>query len=67
MNGGVNMDKQVMIQVRMDNELKCQAKEVFDKLGIDLSTAARMFLKAAVREQGLPINTSVKGTIKKLP
>ena len=53
------MAEQTMIQVRMDTVLKDQAMEVFDKIGIDMSTAVRMFFKAAVREQRLPFSTLV--------
>lgn len=48
------MPEQTMIQIRMDNELKEKAAEVFDAIGIDIPTAVRMFFKAAVREGGLP-------------
>ena len=34
-----------LVQVRVDDELKNQATAVYDALGIDLSTAVRMFLK----------------------
>ncbi|MDD7224360.1 MAG: type II toxin-antitoxin system RelB/DinJ family antitoxin, partial [Lachnospiraceae bacterium] len=34
-----------LVQVRIDDELKNQATAVYDALGIDLSTAVRMFLK----------------------
>jgi len=57
--GGKNMVDQGIVQVSMDNELKKQAEEIFDKIGIDMSTAVRMFFKATVRERQLPINTKV--------
>ena len=57
------MAEQTMIQVRMDTVLKDQAMEVFDKIGIDMSTAVRMFFKAAVREQRLPFSTLVADPI----
>ncbi|ADU24059.1 type II toxin-antitoxin system RelB/DinJ family antitoxin [Ruminococcus albus] len=56
------MAEQVMIQVRMDSVLKDQALEVFDKMGIDMSTAVRMFFKATVRQQELPFSTNVAET-----
>jgi len=46
--GGKNMVDQGIVQVSMDNELKKQAEEIFDKIGIDMSTAVRMFFKATV-------------------
>lgn len=45
------------IQIRIDDELKKQATTVFEELGLDLSTAVRMFLKKSVAVNGLPFNT----------
>jgi len=43
-----------VIQVRVDDELRQDATEIFEELGIDMSTAVRMFLKRTVKEKGLP-------------
>ena len=51
---------QTLIQVRVDSELKDQAAEVFDNIGIDIPTAIRMFLKASIRVQGLPFSTALQ-------
>ena len=48
-----------VLQVRVDDELKNQATVIFDQLGIDLSTAVRMFLKKAVLEKGIPFETKI--------
>ena len=45
-----------MIQFRVDDDLKLQAMAVFEKLGIDLSTAVRMFLKRSVLVGGIPFS-----------
>lgn len=45
-----------VIQVRVDDELRQEATEIFDDLGIDMSTAVRMFLKRTVKERGLPFS-----------
>ena len=42
------------LQVRIDDDLKVQATMVYDQLGIDLSTAVRMFLKKSVAVNGIP-------------
>ena len=42
------------LQVRVNDELKTQADMLFTSLGIDTSTAVRMFLAAAVEYDGLP-------------
>ena len=43
-----------MLQVRIDDDLKEQSTMVFEQLGIDLSTAVRMFLKKSVAVNGIP-------------
>jgi len=43
-----------LIQVRVDDTLRQEATEIFEELGIDMSTAVRMFLKRTVKEKGLP-------------
>ena len=42
------------LQVRIDDDLKTQATMVYDQLGLDLSTAVRMFLKKSVAVNGIP-------------
>ena len=48
-----------VLQVRLDDELKNQAVAVYNELGIDLSTAIRMFLKKSVAMGGIPFDTKV--------
>ena len=43
-----------VVQFRIDDDLKMEATAICDKLGIDLSTAMRMFLKRTVMENGIP-------------
>lgn len=43
-----------LVQVKVDKKLKEQAEELFSEFGLDITTALRMFLKAAVREQKIP-------------
>lgn len=45
--------------VRIDPTLKNAANEVFDRLGISLSAGIVAFLKAVVREQGIPFRMTV--------
>jgi len=42
------------IQIRVDDEIKIAADSLFDNLGLDTSTAVRMFLSAALAKDGLP-------------
>lgn len=48
------MAREGMIQVRVENELKAQAEELFEDLGLDTASAIRLFLKQAVMYQGIP-------------
>ena len=48
-----------LLQIRVDEELKNQASAIYNELGIDLSTAIRMFLKKSVSEGGIPFDTKV--------
>ena len=48
-----------IITLKVDDELKAQANAVLEELGLDAPTAIRMYLKALVRENGLPINTKL--------
>lgn len=43
-----------VLQIRMDEDLKNEAAELFDKMGIDIPTAIRMFLKRSVAEKAIP-------------
>ena len=42
------------LSIRIDDELKEQAREVYKEIGMDLSTAVIVFLKQSVRERKLP-------------
>ena len=43
-----------IIQFRVDDNLKAEATSVFEQLGLDLSSAMRMFLKRSVDVKGIP-------------
>lgn len=42
--------------MRLDPELKGEAMRVLEPLGLNMTTAVNMFLKAVVHEQGMPLN-----------
>ena len=48
-----------LLQVRVEDSLKDQAAIVFENLGIDTSTAVRMFLKRVVMENGIPFRMTL--------
>lgn len=48
------------LQVRLNDELKAQADTLFASLGFDTSTAVRIFLMAAIENDGLPFEVRHK-------
>ena len=46
----------VPTQIRIDEDLKKQAAELFSQLGLDMSSAMNIFLKQCVLHEGLPFN-----------
>ena len=48
------------ITIRMDEELKKQAEELFSDLGLNMTTALTAFVKQSVREQKIPFMLSKK-------
>ena len=50
------------IQVRVDDELKMKADELFRDLGTDTTTAIRMFLTQAIAANGFPFEIKKPST-----
>jgi len=48
------MSKTTNISIRMDSDLKNAAEKLFDELGLNISTAFNIFIRQALREQGIP-------------
>lgn len=46
-------------QIRIDEDLKKQAVELFAQLGLDMSSAMNMFLRQCVLHEGLPFNVEL--------
>lgn len=44
----------VSTNIKIDPELKKEAQELFNELGMNLTTAINIFLAQAVREQAIP-------------
>ncbi|MDY2653697.1 MULTISPECIES: type II toxin-antitoxin system RelB/DinJ family antitoxin [Eisenbergiella] len=42
------------ISIRMDSDLKVQADELFNELGMNLTTAFNIFVRQSLREGGIP-------------
>lgn len=47
------------LTLRIDPELKMQASELFNALGMDLSTATGIFFRQALRCHGLPFEVKL--------
>lgn len=43
-----------ILQVRIDDELREKSREIFSRLGLDMSSAVRLFLNRTVMENGIP-------------
>ena len=43
-----------LVQMRIDTKLRDEANTLFDTLGLDMSTAVKIFLKKCLAEGGLP-------------
>ena len=42
------------LNIRIDKDIKDQAEEIFNELGLNMTTAVNMFLRTAIREQRIP-------------
>ena len=51
-----------MLQVRIDDEIKNKASEIFNELGIDLSTAVRIFLLKSIAVGGIPFEMNINNS-----
>ncbi len=52
----------VRVTIRVDRDLKERAEGLFDRLGMNMSTALNVFLRKAVDEEAIPFPVSAKGT-----
>lgn len=50
------MKEQVLIQFRADKALKQEVTEIYERLGMDLPTAFRMFMSKSKMVKGLPFD-----------
>ena len=46
------------MSIRLDSEVKEQVQQVFNHLGMDMTTAINIFLKAVAREKRIPFELS---------
>lgn len=44
------------LNIRTDKEIKEQAEAIFSELGLNMTTAINIFLRTAIRENGIPFD-----------
>lgn len=49
----------VQTQIRIDEDVKKQAVELFNQLGLDMSSAVNIFLRQAIMRGGLPFSVEI--------
>jgi len=50
----------IRVTIRVDKDLKESAEILFDRLGMNMSTALNVFLRKAVEEKAIPFSVSTK-------
>ena len=50
------------LNIRTDKDIKDQAETIFNELGINMTTAINMFLRATIREYGIPFELKLEVT-----
>ena len=50
----------ITMTIRTNSEVKRSASELFNDLGLDMSTAINMFLRECIRKDGIPFEVSRK-------
>lgn len=58
------MNKSTTFTLRLNPEIKQEATELFESLGITLSDAINLFLHQAIREGGLPFEVRLQNSKK---
>ena len=48
------------INLRVDDELKKESTDIFNKLGLDMTGAVKMFLTQVVLQEGIPFDVTLK-------
>ena len=51
------------LQVRLPNELREEADHVLEEIGMDMSTAIRVYLKKIVQSRSIPFSLEAPGSV----
>jgi DNA-damage-inducible protein J len=54
------MSEQQTIQIRIDKKTKEASRKILSELGLDMSTAVKLFLTNVVNRQGIPFEIRTK-------
>ncbi|PWG66701.1 type II toxin-antitoxin system RelB/DinJ family antitoxin [Bifidobacterium callitrichidarum] len=54
------MAAKIPTSINIDRDLRDQATEIFNELGISFSQAVTIFCRATVRENGLPFDMTIR-------
>ena len=49
----------VNLNIRTDKEIKEKAENIFQELGLNMTTAINMFLRTSIRENGIPFDLEI--------
>lgn len=55
----VDVVESTNLNIRIDEEVKLQAEKIFDALGLNMTTAVIIFLRQAIRENGIPFEVKL--------
>jgi addiction module RelB/DinJ family antitoxin len=59
----MDMQNDVRVTFRVEKDLKEQAETLFNRLGMNMSTALNIFLRKAVDEEAIPFPVSTKNAV----
>lgn len=48
------------LNIRVDKKIKEQSDEIFNELGLNMTTAINMFLRTTIREHGIPFELKLE-------
>ena len=49
----------VNLNIRTDKEIKEKAENIFQELGLNMTTAINIFLRTSIRENGIPFDLKI--------
>jgi DNA-damage-inducible protein J len=48
------------VNIRIDDELKARADDIFEELGLNMTTAFTMFVRHTIRQGGIPFEITTR-------